>query len=278
MIPGFASSRRRFKDLSEQEILALAISSEEDDARIYRLYAERVRKDFPASAAVFDGMALEEDEHRRRLIERHVARFGEVIPLIRREHVAGFYARKPVWLVENLPLETMRAEAEVMEHEAANFYTLAAKATTDADTRLLLGDLAAAEQGHEQRAGELAEANLSGEEGEEVNGRAVFAAANGGHEKSLRGAMVCWLACSHRARTARRARVRLEGFGWLRKELSQIKIIPIHICSILLCSCVTPKHNARTVRPWRMSSKPGEKAQKLRLAVTQSRRPSSMLL
>jgi erythrin-vacuolar iron transport family protein len=167
MIPGFASSRRRFKDLSEQEILALAISSEEDDARIYRLYAERVRKDFPASAAVFDGMALEEDEHRRRLIERHVARFGEVIPLIRREHVAGFYARKPVWLVENLPLETMRAETEAMEHEAANFYTLAAKATTDADTRLLLGDLAAAEQGHEQRAGELAEANLSGEEGEE---------------------------------------------------------------------------------------------------------------
>ena len=90
-----------------------------------------------------------------------------MIPLIRREHVAGFYARKPVWLVENLPLETMRAEAEAMEHEAANFYTLAAKATTDADTRLLLGDLAAAEQGHEQRAGELAEANLSGEEGEE---------------------------------------------------------------------------------------------------------------
>ena len=108
MIPGFASSRRRFKDLSEQEILALAISSEEDDARIYRLYAERVRKDFPASAAVFDGMALEEDEHRRRLIERHVARFGEVIPLIRREHVAGFYARRPVWLTENLGLERIR--------------------------------------------------------------------------------------------------------------------------------------------------------------------------
>ena len=161
MIPGFMSSRRRFADLSEQEILALAISSEEDDAQIYRLYAERVRADFPASAAIFDGMAVEEDEHRRRLIERHLARFGKVIPLIRRDHVAGFYARKPVWLVENLPLEKMRAEAEGMEREAAKFYTLAAQSTSDAETRKLLGDLAAAEQGHEIRAGELASANLT---------------------------------------------------------------------------------------------------------------------
>ena len=83
MIPGFAH-RRRFNDLSEQDILALAISSEEDDARIYRTYAEGLRADFPASAAVFDGMAEEEDDHRRRLIEGHRTRFGQVIPLIRR--------------------------------------------------------------------------------------------------------------------------------------------------------------------------------------------------
>ena len=98
MIPGFAD-RRRFNDLSEQEILALAISSEEDDARIYRAYADKLRPEYPASAAVFDGMAVEENEHRRRLIDLHVARFGDVIPLIRREHFAGFYARRPVWLV-----------------------------------------------------------------------------------------------------------------------------------------------------------------------------------
>ncbi len=108
-------SRRRFSDLSEQEILALAISSEEDDARIYRTYAERLRAEFPASAAVFDGMAAEEDEHRRRLIDLHKKRFGDVIPLIRREHVSGFYARRPVWLIENLGLERMRDEAEAME-------------------------------------------------------------------------------------------------------------------------------------------------------------------
>ncbi|MFT7145518.1 MAG: rubrerythrin, partial [Yoonia sp.] len=110
MLRGF-SYRRRFSELSEQEVLALAISSEEDDARIYRGYAEHLRTDFPASAAVFDGMATEEDEHRRRLIDLHQSRFGDVIPLIRREHVSGFYARSPVWLIENLSLERIRDEA-----------------------------------------------------------------------------------------------------------------------------------------------------------------------
>lgn len=161
-------SRRRFDDLSEQEVLALAISSEEDDSRIYRLFAERLRAEFPASAAVFEGMADEEDGHRQALIERHRARFGEVIPLIRREHVAGYYARKPVWLAKNLSLEAMRAEAEAMEHGAGKFYNLAAQRTTDAATRKLLGDLAAAEMGHEQRAGELSATHLTEEaKGEE---------------------------------------------------------------------------------------------------------------
>lgn len=159
MIPGIVS-RRRFSELKEQEILALAISSEEDDAQIYRLYAERLRDAYPASAQIFDGMAAEEDEHRHRLIEAHRARFGEVIPLIRREHVAGYYARRPVWLVENLGLERIRAEAEAMEREAAKFYTAAAQRTTDAATRKLLGDLAAAETRHEAKAGELAATHL----------------------------------------------------------------------------------------------------------------------
>lgn len=159
MIPGVAQ-RRRFSDLTEQEIVALAISSEEDDARIYRTYAEKLRAEFPASASVFDGMAEEEDEHRQRLIDLHKARFGEVIPLIRREHVSGFYARRPVWLVENLGLDRMREEAENMERDAQRFYETAAKATSDADTRKLLGDLAAAEASHGEKAEELSEEHL----------------------------------------------------------------------------------------------------------------------
>ncbi|ESW59874.1 MAG: membrane protein [Rhodobacter sp. CACIA14H1] len=162
MIPGL-STRRRFADLSEQEILALAISSEEDDTRIYRTYAERLRADYPASAAIFDGMAAEEDQHRQRLIDLHRARFGDVIPLIRREHVAGHYARKPVWLAQNLSLDTLRGEAATMEQEAHRFYTRAAQATTDAATRKLLGDLAAAEAGYERKAGELADTHLTGD-------------------------------------------------------------------------------------------------------------------
>ena len=162
MIPGI-SSRRRFSDLSEQEILALAISSEEDDARIYRTYAQRLRGEYAASAAVFDGMAIEEDRHRQRLIDLHQRRFGEVIPLIRREHVAGFYARKPVWLNETLGLEAIRAEASGMEKQAAAFYSRAAARTTDAATRKLLGDLAAAEEGHMHHADGLEAQHLDGE-------------------------------------------------------------------------------------------------------------------
>jgi len=159
MIPGFGQ-RRRFRDLSEQEILALAISSEEDDARIYRQYGERLREEFPASAKVFDSMAAEEDEHRARLIAQHKSRFGDVIPLIRREHVSGYYARRPVWLIDNLGLERIREEAAMMERDAARFYLAAAGRTTDADTRKLLGDLAAAEAAHETRATELSDAHL----------------------------------------------------------------------------------------------------------------------
>lgn len=157
----FNLTRKRFRDLDEQEILALAISSEEDDAQIYRGYAESLRADYPASAAVFDGMAAEEDTHRKRLIDLHSARFGPVIPLIRREHVSGFYARRPVWLTRNLGLERIRAEAAAMEHDAERFYLAAAARTQDADTRKLLGDLAAAEAGHQTAAEDLHDQHLS---------------------------------------------------------------------------------------------------------------------
>ena len=160
MFRGFVS-RRRFSELSEQEVIALAISSEEDDARIYRTYAERLRPNFPDSAKMFDGMAEEEDEHRHRLIALHKARFGESIPLIRREHVAGFYARNPTWLIENLGLERIREEAANMEQAAHNFYLKAAARTHDADTRKLLGDLASAEAGHVATADRLEQAHLT---------------------------------------------------------------------------------------------------------------------
>ena len=159
MIWGF-SNRKRFSDLSEQEILALAISSEEDDGQIYRGYANLLRDDYPASAAVFDGMAAEEDQHRKRLIDLHIARFGTVIPLIRREHVAGFYARNPVWLTKNLSLEKIRGEARSMEVQASSFYLQAAAHSTDAATRKLLGDLAAAESGHAATAAGLEATHL----------------------------------------------------------------------------------------------------------------------
>lgn len=155
------SGRKTFSELSEQEVLALAISSEEDDARIYRNWAVFLRDDYPATAAIFAGMAEEEDEHRHRLIEAHRTRFGEAIPVIRREHVAGYYARRPAWMMQNLSLDSIRAEAAQMERDAGAFYTRAAQRSSDAGTRKLLGDLAAAELGHEQRADELADTHLT---------------------------------------------------------------------------------------------------------------------
>ncbi|MAC77129.1 MAG: rubrerythrin family protein [Rhodobacteraceae bacterium] len=166
MIP-ILSARKRFDDLTEQEILALAISSEEDDARIYRTYAERLRPEFPHSAAIFDTMATEEDGHRQRLIARHKARFGDTIPLIRREHVAGYYNRRPVWLVENLSIERIREEAVMMERDARQFYLNATSRARDADTRKLLGDLAAAEAGHEAIALRAEEMNVGAKDAED---------------------------------------------------------------------------------------------------------------
>ena len=152
------AGKRDFDALSEQEILALAISSEEEDARIYLAYADGLREDYPASAGVFDAMAEEEHEHRRRLIEAHRERFGETVPLIRREHVRGFYDRKPDWLVRPLGIDTVRKQAVAMEEQARRFYAQAALRTSDASTRKLLGDLEQAEISHSSLAGKLTDA------------------------------------------------------------------------------------------------------------------------
>ena len=163
------SSRRPFSSLSEEEILALAIASEEEDARIYLGYADGLKGQYPASAKVFEDMAEVEQTHKNLLIEIFRTRFGERIPLIRREHVQGFYARKPVWLRKNLPLETARTEAEAMEQQAARFYREATKRVSDASTRKLLGDLALAEEGHEDIARMLTERHVSEEARGEEN-------------------------------------------------------------------------------------------------------------
>ena len=144
----FGFGKKSFGELTEQEILALAVASEEEDGQIYGAYADHLREAFPASAAVFDEMATEESDHRRRLIEMHREKFGERMPLIRREHVRGFYERRPTWLVKSLPLETIRREAMVMEAQAHRFYRQAAQVTTDASIRKLLMDLAEAEKNH----------------------------------------------------------------------------------------------------------------------------------
>jgi erythrin-vacuolar iron transport family protein len=144
----FGPSKRSFEDLSEQEVLALAISSEEDDARIYLAYAEGLRDQYPQSSKVFEDMAEEEHGHRNRLIALHQKRFGETIPLIRREHVRGYFERKPDWLIRPLGIEKVRDTAEQMERSAQRYYIEAAQRSKDASTRKLLGDLAIAEQSH----------------------------------------------------------------------------------------------------------------------------------
>ncbi len=151
---------KNFESLSEREMLAIAISLEEEDERVYADFAEGLKQDFPASAAVFAGMREEESGHRRRLIELYKQKFGEHIPLIRRQDVRGFVERKPVWLVRPLGLDTVHKTASAMEVETRRFYEKAAKRTQDASIRQLLDDLAQEERGHETRAQELREEEL----------------------------------------------------------------------------------------------------------------------
>ena len=167
---------KAFSELTEQEILALAISAEEEDARIYADYAEGLKVDFPASAKVFIEMAAEENEHRRQLIELHRAKFGEHIPLIRRHDVRGFARHEPLWIVRPLGLDRVRKQAEIMEFEARRFYERALTRASDAGVRKLLGDLAEAERSHISLAQRLGTQHLtpSAQHAEEETRRRMF--------------------------------------------------------------------------------------------------------
>lgn len=149
---------RSFKSLSEQEILALAISLEEEDARIYDDFADGLKADYPATAAALQQMRAEEDGHRHRLIELHRQKFGEHIPLIRRQDIKGFVNRKPIWLVRPLGLAAVRKQVELMELETKRFYESALRQASDAGVRQLLGDLAEEERKHSFLAETLEEA------------------------------------------------------------------------------------------------------------------------
>jgi rubrerythrin len=152
---------KRFADLTEQEVLALAITNEEEDARIYREFAHGLREQFPASAQMFDAMADEEVHHRTLLYDLYRKKFGEHLPLIRRQDVKGFVAHRPIWLVRPLGLDEVRKYAANMEYETARFYRKAAEAARDASVRQLLVELAEAEDKHETAAERLGEKILT---------------------------------------------------------------------------------------------------------------------
>src|SRR6202007_1628999 len=143
---------KNFADLTEREVLAVAISSEEEDSRIYMTFAEDLKERYPNSAKLFEEMAEEERGHRHRLLEMYEQRFGPHLPPIRREDVKGFLRRRPIWLTKHLSLAPVRKEVETMELQAERFYAKAAEKADDVGVRRLLGDLAEEEKGHENLA------------------------------------------------------------------------------------------------------------------------------
>jgi rubrerythrin len=166
---------RNFKELSEREILALAISLEEEHGRIFGDFVDGLRETYPATAKMFEAMQMEESEHRRALIDLYRQRFGEHIPLIRRHDVKGFITHRPVWLVRPLGIGAVRKQAEIMELETRQFYEKAQELVSDASTRKLLGDLAEIERQH-QAAAESLERSIAPNvrEQEEAASRRLF--------------------------------------------------------------------------------------------------------
>ncbi|HTV47418.1 MAG TPA: ferritin family protein [Phycisphaerae bacterium] len=154
---------KRFKDLTEQEILSLATGQEEEDSRIYGAFADALAQNYPASAAVFRGMQAEELHHHNALADLYRQQFGEKMPIIKRDDVRGFIKRRPVWLVLKMGLKAMREQAQVMELETTRFYRQAAARTKNESIRKLLTDLAQAEEGHASTAGALTEQHLTTE-------------------------------------------------------------------------------------------------------------------
>ncbi|HZS70593.1 MAG TPA: ferritin family protein [Candidatus Acidoferrum sp.] len=152
---------KNFKDLSEREILAIAIAAEEEDGRIYGEFADGLRESFPATAQMFEEMRSEEVNHRDRLLATFRERFGDHIPPIRRENVKGFLKRRPLWLVRPLRVNAARKHARIMEMEAVRFYQKAAGRVSDVATRELLNKLADEERKHTETAGELEQKHLT---------------------------------------------------------------------------------------------------------------------
>lgn len=152
---------KRFSDLTATEILALAIANEEEDARIYLNFAAKLRPLYPKSAAVFEEMAVEEQNHRHMLHSLFEAKYGKELPYVTRADVKGFLKRNPIWLADGLRIDAARRQAEIMELEASRFYAMAAERTTDSEVRKLLADLAEAERKHESLAAKLGETTLT---------------------------------------------------------------------------------------------------------------------
>ena len=152
---------KKFSDLTEREVLAVAIASEEEDSRIYMSFAEDLVERYPESAKLFEQMAEEEKGHRHMLLEMYEQRFGQNLPPIRRDNVKGFLRRRPIWLTKNLSLDAIRKEVSTMEFEAERFYIKAAEQTQDVGVRRLLADLAEAEKGHEHVAAKLTDEILT---------------------------------------------------------------------------------------------------------------------
>jgi len=166
---------KRFADLNEQEILALAISNEDEDSRIYRSFADRLRGGYAETAEMYDKMAVEEINHRDMLLDLHRRKFGDFMPLIRRQDVKGFVARRPIWLNRTLSIDATRKFAEEMEYETARFYRRAAETARDDSVRHLLRQLAAAEDKHESLAHELgAKITPRAREAEDRTARRMF--------------------------------------------------------------------------------------------------------
>ncbi len=159
-LPFTGAPKRDFASLDEREVLSLAIAAEEEDGAIYAEFARRLGATYPGSAAIFEGMADEEDGHRRQLLELYIERFGARLVPIRREHVRGFLVRKPIWLMKTFTLEQVRQQVWEMEEGAYRFYMEAAKQTSDAAVRKLLGDLAVQERRHADAADRLDEGAL----------------------------------------------------------------------------------------------------------------------
>jgi rubrerythrin len=140
---------KAFTDLEEREILALAIALEEEDSRIYRDFAEKLKRSHPAVATILESMSVEESAHHARLLETYKLEYGDHIPFVRREHVKGFVRRRPVWLNQILQPKRALAAAMAMEAETRRFYREASNAVTSAGMHSLLTELADAEEDHQ---------------------------------------------------------------------------------------------------------------------------------